>query len=93
MAEQQQWFMGKPEENYGLSLVSDTEAYAGHLAKARELTKRAVDAAIHADSRENGAIWQENSALREAAYGNAAQARQVATEGSKLAPASHGGRT
>ena len=88
MAEQQQWFMGKPEENYGLSLAADTEAYAGHLAKARELTKRSVDAAIRADSRENGAIWQENSALREAAYGNAAQARQAAAEGLKLAPAS-----
>ena len=33
MAEQQQWFAGKPEENNGLSLESDTEAYAGHLAK------------------------------------------------------------
>ena len=45
MAEQQQWFAGKPEENFGLSLASDTEAYAGHLGKARELTKRAVDSA------------------------------------------------
>jgi tetratricopeptide (TPR) repeat protein len=46
-AEQQQWFAGKPEyENYGLSLASDTEAYAGHLGKARELTQRALDSAI-----------------------------------------------
>ncbi|MGA7909470.1 MAG: protein kinase, partial [Candidatus Sulfotelmatobacter sp.] len=43
MAEQQQWFAGKPEENIGLALASDTEAYGGHLGKARELTKRAVD--------------------------------------------------
>ena len=28
---------------------SDTEAYGGHLGKARELTKRAVDSAIRAD--------------------------------------------
>ena len=28
MAEQQQWFAGKPEENFGLALASDTEAYA-----------------------------------------------------------------
>jgi tetratricopeptide (TPR) repeat protein len=90
MAEQQQWFAGKPEENYGLSLDSDTEAYAGHLGKARELTRRSVDSAIRADSRENGAIWQENSALREAAYGNAAEARRTAAEGLKLAPASQG---
>jgi len=31
MAEQLQWFTGKPDENIGLSLASDTEAYAGHL--------------------------------------------------------------
>ncbi len=37
MAEQQQWFATKPEyENVGLALASDTEAYAGHLRKARE---------------------------------------------------------
>jgi serine/threonine protein kinase/Tfp pilus assembly protein PilF len=90
MAEQQQWFAGKPEENYGLSLGSDTEAYAGHLSKARELAKRSVDSAIHADSKENGAIWQENSALREAAFGNAKEAREAAVEGLKLAPASEG---
>ena len=43
MAEQQQWFAGKPEENIGLALASDTEAYGGHLRKARELTKQAAD--------------------------------------------------
>ena len=91
MAEQQQWFAGKPEyENDGLALASDTEAYGGHLGKARELTKRAVDSAIRADSKENGAIWQANAALREAAYGNPAEARQSAAEALKLAPASQG---
>jgi serine/threonine protein kinase/Tfp pilus assembly protein PilF len=90
MAEQLQWFAGKPEENYGLSLASDTEAYAGRLAKARELAIRSVDSAIRADSKENGAIWQENYALREAAYGNPAEARQIAAQGLKLAPASQG---
>jgi eukaryotic-like serine/threonine-protein kinase len=54
MAEQQQWFAGKPEENYGLVLASDTEAYAGHLGKAREMAKRAVDSAVRADSKETG---------------------------------------
>ena len=90
MADQQQWFAGKPEENYGLSLDSDTEAYAGHLGKARELTKRSVDSAIRADSKENGAIWQENSALREAAYGDTTEARRTAGEGLKLAATSQG---
>jgi eukaryotic-like serine/threonine-protein kinase len=91
MAEQQRWIAGKPEyENLGLALASDTEAYGGHLGKARELTKRAVDSAIRADSKENGAIWQAIAAQREAAYGNPADARQSAAEALKLAPASQG---
>ena len=59
MAEQQQWYAGKPEyEGEGLALASDTEAYAGHLGKARELTKRAVDSAIRVDNKETAAaIW------------------------------------
>jgi eukaryotic-like serine/threonine-protein kinase len=90
MSEQQQWYAGKPEENFGLALASDTEAYGGHLGKARELTKRAVDSAIRADSKENGAIWQENAAIEQAAYGNPAEARQSAAEALKLAPTSQG---
>src|SRR5580704_675724 len=90
MAEQQQWFAGKPEENDGLALASDTEAYSGHVSKARELTKRAVDSAIGTDSKETGAIWQANAALQQAAYGNAAEARRVAAAALKLAPASQG---
>jgi hypothetical protein len=81
MAEQQHWFEDKHEfENVGLALASDTEAYAGRLGKARELTQRAVDSAIRADSKENGAIWQTIAAQREAAYGNATEARQLAGE-------------
>jgi eukaryotic-like serine/threonine-protein kinase len=91
MAEQQQWYAGKPEfETYGLALASDTEAYAGHMGKARELTKRAVEFAIRADSKENGAIWQAVAAQREAAYGNPAEARQMAGEALTLAPTSQG---
>src|SRR6202795_4473755 len=90
MAEQQTWFAGKPEENMGLALASDTEAYAGHMGKARELTKRAVESAIRADSKENGAIWQAIAAQREAAYGNPAEARQMAGEALTLDPTSQG---
>jgi len=88
MAEEQQWFAGKTEENTALSLASDTEAFAGQLGKARELTRRSIDSAIHADSKETGAINLENSALREAAFGNLMQAKQVAEEGLKLVPTS-----
>jgi len=88
MEEQQHWFTGKPEENDGLSLASDTEAYAGHLRKARELTQRAIDSAIRADSKETGAIWQGIAAQREAAFGNATDAKREAAQGLRLYPAS-----
>jgi tetratricopeptide (TPR) repeat protein len=90
MAEQQQWFAGKPEEDFGLSLASDTEAYGGRRRKARELTQRAVDSAVRAGRKENGAIWQAIAAQREAAYGYTAEARQLAGEALKLAPTSQG---
>jgi eukaryotic-like serine/threonine-protein kinase len=91
MAEQQQWFADKPEfENFGLALASDTEAYGGHLGKARELTKRAVDSAIRADQKENGALWQANAALGQAAYGKVVEARQSAAAALKLVPDSQG---
>jgi serine/threonine protein kinase/tetratricopeptide (TPR) repeat protein len=89
MAAQQQWFTGKPEENIGISLASDTEAYAGHLRRARELTGQSVASAIHADSKETGAVWQEIAAQREAAFGNFAEAKRAAAEGLKLAPNSY----
>jgi tetratricopeptide (TPR) repeat protein len=89
MAEQQKWFAAKPEyEAFGLALASDTEAYGGHLAKARELTKQAVDSAIRAGSKENAAVMQANAAVQQAAYGNSSEARQAAAGALKLAPAS-----
>ncbi len=54
------------------------------------MTKRAVDSAIRADNRENGAIFQAIAAQREAAYGNATEARQTAAKALKLATASLG---
>jgi DNA-binding winged helix-turn-helix (wHTH) protein/tetratricopeptide (TPR) repeat protein len=90
MDEQQKWFAGRAEENMGLGLASDTEAYRGHIAAARELTARAVDSAIRSDNKESAAIWLAHSALRQAAMGETAEARQVATKALKLAPASQG---
>ncbi len=90
MAQQLQWFVGKPEENWGTALAADTEAYGGRLPRARELTKQSIDSAVRADSKEGAAIWQENSALREAAFGNLPEAREAAKKGLQLAPASSG---
>jgi tetratricopeptide (TPR) repeat protein len=93
MTQEQRWFADHPAAaNYGLSLDSDSEAYAGHLSNARERTNQAVDSAIRADNKENGAIWWSNAALREVAFGNSSEARQAAAEGLKLYPASQGVR-
>jgi eukaryotic-like serine/threonine-protein kinase len=90
MAEQRQWFAGKPEESWGFGLASDTEAYVGHLGRARELTKRSIDSAIQADSKESAALWQASAGLREAGFGNAAEAVRATAGALKLAPNSQG---
>jgi serine/threonine protein kinase/tetratricopeptide (TPR) repeat protein len=91
MAQEEQWFASRAEyENYGLALASDTEAYSGHLRKARELTKRAADSAVRVDNKEVAAIYLANAAVLEAAYGNTAQARLASTQALKLAPTSPG---
>jgi tetratricopeptide (TPR) repeat protein len=89
MAEQRQWFAAKSQyENFGLALVSDTEAYGGHLAKARVLMKEAVDSAIREDNKESAAIWVANAALQQAGYRNNAEARRLAIRALKLDPTS-----
>jgi DNA-binding winged helix-turn-helix (wHTH) protein/tetratricopeptide (TPR) repeat protein len=91
MTEQQKWFASQPRyENYGLALASDTEAYAGHVKKARELAKGAVGSALRADNQEGAAVYQADFALEQAAYGNVAEAQQAAAEAQRLAPASPG---
>jgi serine/threonine protein kinase/tetratricopeptide (TPR) repeat protein len=91
MAEQQQWLAGSPEyENFGLALASDTEAYGGHIGKARELTNRAIDSAERADNKEKAAIYLAIAAQWETAFGNPVQARPRALAAIKLAPASQG---
>ena len=75
------WAAGKPgDEDYLLSAQSDTEAYYGRMARAREFSRRAVDSAVRADSKESAASWRVNAALREAELGNAALARQGVAE-------------
>ena len=72
-----------------LSAQSDTEAFYGHLEKARELSERAVGSASRNDLRETAALWQMNSALREAEFGNLERARQVVKAGLTMAQTRH----
>jgi hypothetical protein len=49
-----------------------------------------MDSAMRSDSKETAAIWLENEALREAAFGSMATAKRAAAGGLKLAPDSMG---
>jgi eukaryotic-like serine/threonine-protein kinase len=86
MEQQVAWGAGKPgAEDQLLSAQSDTEAYYGRLTKAREFSRRAVDSALRADSKETAALWQVNAALREADFGNVGQTKQAVTSALALA--------
>jgi eukaryotic-like serine/threonine-protein kinase len=77
MDRQVDWASGKPgTEDLLLSFQSDTKAYYGQLVRARDFSRRAVDAAVRSDSKETAGLWQANAALREAEFGNAAAAKQ-----------------
>jgi tetratricopeptide (TPR) repeat protein/predicted Ser/Thr protein kinase len=87
MEQQLAWGAGKPgDEDPLLSTQSDTEAYYGRMSKARDFSRRAVDSAVRADSKETAALWQVNAALREAELGNIANARQGVTAALALSP-------
>src|SRR5208282_994729 len=87
MEQQVDWGAGKPgDEDRLLSVQSDTEAYYGRLSKARDFSRRAVDSAVRADSKETAAFWQVNAALREAELGNIASAKQGVTAALALSP-------
>jgi eukaryotic-like serine/threonine-protein kinase len=85
MDRQLAWAEGKPgSEDLLSSVASDTHAYHGRLAKARELSTRAVNFDVRNDQKESAALWQAASAFREALFGNREQARQGATSALKL---------
>ncbi len=63
-----------------LSMQSDTEAYYGRLASARVLSRRAAESAVRGGGGEAAATWLLNAALREAEFGNAAEARRMVRE-------------
>jgi serine/threonine protein kinase/Flp pilus assembly protein TadD len=72
-------FMGKPGyEDAMLYNQSDSAAFAGEFAKARELTRRAADSAQRADEKETAAGYEAESALRDAFGGNTAGAKRQA---------------
>jgi tetratricopeptide (TPR) repeat protein len=86
MKRQAAWAVGKPgAEDILLSAQSDTEAFYGRLGKARDYSRQAVESARGADLKETAALWQMNSALREAEFGNPERARQEVKAGLAMA--------
>jgi serine/threonine protein kinase/predicted Zn-dependent protease len=87
MERQLAWAAGKPGmEDLLLSFQSDTEAYYGRLAKARDFSRRAVDASVRDNLKENAALWRVNAALREGEFGNTAAAKRDVARALALAP-------
>jgi tetratricopeptide (TPR) repeat protein len=77
MIQQSGWAKGRSgTEDVILAAEADTQAYAGHLARARDLSQQATESAAQAEEEEVAAGWQALSALREALFGEAAEARR-----------------
>ena len=71
--------MGKPGiEDILLTMQSDTEAYGGHVRKARESSLRAIESAKKNNAKETAALWQAYAALHEAELGYPREASQQA---------------
>jgi serine/threonine protein kinase/tetratricopeptide (TPR) repeat protein len=85
MEKQLAWAAGRAgDEDAMLSGQADTDAYYGRLVRARDDSRRAVESAVRAGSKETAALWRAAAALREAEFGNTAAARQNAEEALSL---------
>ncbi len=85
MARQVAASAGKPGiENELEENEADTAAYSGHLRQAREFSRRAIDSAERAGEKETVAIYTAIAALREALFGNLAEARRLSTQALEL---------
>jgi hypothetical protein len=80
MERQVNWAAGKTgTEDSLLADQSDTEAFFGRFAKARNLSRRVVESAVRHGQTDLVGQWQINGALREALVGNNGRARQQAS--------------
>jgi eukaryotic-like serine/threonine-protein kinase len=85
MQRQADWAAGKPgREDVLLSAQSDTEAFGGHLTKARELSRRATDSAYNAGENETAAKRELNDAIREVEFGYPLRARSEVASALRL---------
>jgi Flp pilus assembly protein TadD len=78
MAQQVAWSTGKQGGSVLLAAAANTSAYSGRLKNARELSSQAVTLAKQSGQLETAATFEAVAALREALFGNAAEARERA---------------
>jgi eukaryotic-like serine/threonine-protein kinase len=79
MAQQVAWSAGKPGvEDVLLAYEADTAAYFGQLAKARDLSRRAVASAERVQENETAAAYEAEASLTEALFGNGGAAHELA---------------
>ena len=86
MKREADWAVGKQEGEEGmLQLQADTEAYFGRVQKARELSRRAEEAAKRSGNNEFAAFARLDLAAVDADFGNPLRARQATAAALALA--------
>jgi tetratricopeptide (TPR) repeat protein len=86
MAKQVNWAKDQPGiEDALIAAEADVAAYYGQLAKAREFSRQAVASALKEGEKETASGYEADAALREALFGNPAEAKQRASAALALA--------
>jgi serine/threonine protein kinase/tetratricopeptide (TPR) repeat protein len=81
MARQFTWSVtNKKDLDFVFFREFETEASRGRLEKAREFSRRSVEAARQNEMREEAAFWTAMAALRQGSFGHLTEARKGATE-------------
>jgi tetratricopeptide (TPR) repeat protein len=79
MTQQLDWALGEPgSEDLLLALEAQSAAYYGRLGESRELSRRAVAAALRTNEKEAAGLYETAAAQREALFGNSAEASRNA---------------
>jgi serine/threonine protein kinase/Tfp pilus assembly protein PilF len=86
MAKQVNWAKDQPGiEDALIAAEADVAGYYGQLSKARQFSRQAVASALKEGEKETAAGYEADAALREALFGNAAEAKQRALAALALA--------
>lgn len=84
MQEQVTWASERPDAYMALDWQNSSSAFAGQWRRAKEFSQRAIELAVRSDAKEVAARYAAEAALRAAAFGQCAQARESAAQGMAL---------